>query len=84
MEISPIHHGVVVGKQNLNLKVIMQRTKTTILFPDVRLILEKAFGFDEYDSFVLVSNDVSFFKSTRPIYGSSRRLIAPSLKIVGL
>ena len=61
MEISPIHHGVVVGKQNLNLKVIMQRTKTTILFPDVRLILEKAFGFDEYDSVVLLSNDVFFF-----------------------
>ena len=58
MEISPIHHGVVVGKQNLNLKVIMQRTKTTILFPDVRLILEKTFGFDEYDSVVLLSNDV--------------------------
>ena len=62
MEISPIHHGVVVGKQNLNLKVIMQRTKTTILFPDVRLILEKVFGFDEYDSVVLLSNDVFFFK----------------------
>ena len=61
MEISPIHHGVVVGKQNLNLKVIMQRTKTTILFPDVRLILEKVFGFDEYDSVVLLSNDVFFF-----------------------
>ena len=27
---------------------------------------------------------VLVFKSTRPIYGSSRRLIAPSLKIVGM
>ena len=61
MEISPIHHGVVVGKQNLNLKVIMQRTKTTILFPDVRLILEKVFGFNEYDGVVLLSDDVFFF-----------------------
>ena len=64
MEISPIHHGVVVGKQNLNLKVIMQRTKTTILFPDVRLILEKVFGFDEYDSVVFTKYLMmySFFK----------------------
>ena len=34
LEISPVHHGVVVGKNNFNLKVIMQRTNTTILFPD--------------------------------------------------
>ena len=34
MEISPIHHSVVVGKNNINLRVIMQRTNTTILFPD--------------------------------------------------
>ena len=34
LEISPIHHTVVVGKNNFNLRVIMQRTNTTILFPD--------------------------------------------------
>jgi len=34
MEISPIHHSVVVGKNNINLRVIMQRTNTVILFPD--------------------------------------------------
>ena len=34
MEISAIHHSVVVGKNNINLRVIMQRTNTTILFPD--------------------------------------------------
>ena len=34
MEISPIHHGVVLGKGNMTLRTIMQRTKTTILFPD--------------------------------------------------
>ena len=33
MEISPIHHSVVVGKNNINLRVVMQRTNTTILFP---------------------------------------------------
>jgi len=34
MEISPIHHAVVLGKANMNLRAIMQKTKTTILFPD--------------------------------------------------
>ena len=34
LEISPVHHTVVVGKNNFNLRVIMQRTNTTILFPD--------------------------------------------------
>ena len=34
LEISPIHHSVVVGKNNINLRIIMQRTNTTILFPD--------------------------------------------------
>lgn len=34
MEISPVHHPIVLGKNNINLKIIMQRTKTTILFPD--------------------------------------------------
>ena len=34
MEISPQHHPIVLGKGNLNLKLIMQRTNTTILFPD--------------------------------------------------
>lgn len=34
MEISPIHHIVVLGKGNMTLRTIMQRTKTTILFPD--------------------------------------------------
>ena len=34
IEISPVHHSVVVGKNNINLRVIMQRTNTTILFPD--------------------------------------------------
>ena len=34
LEISPAHHNVVVGKNNYNLRVIMQRTNTTILFPD--------------------------------------------------
>ncbi|XP_023324192.1 protein bicaudal C homolog 1-A, partial [Eurytemora carolleeae] len=34
MEISPGHHNVVVGKESINLRVIMQRTNTTIIFPD--------------------------------------------------
>jgi len=34
MEISPQHHSVVLGKGNINLKIIMQRTNTTIIFPD--------------------------------------------------
>ena len=34
LEISPVHHSVVVGKNNINLRIIMQRTNTTILFPD--------------------------------------------------
>ncbi|XP_040578409.1 protein bicaudal C homolog 1 isoform X2 [Lepeophtheirus salmonis] len=34
MEISPQHHSIVLGKGNMTLKVIMQRTNTTILFPD--------------------------------------------------
>lgn len=34
MEISPQHHSVVLGKQNGNLKLIMQRTSTQIMFPD--------------------------------------------------
>ncbi|XP_059097133.1 protein bicaudal C homolog 1-like isoform X2 [Tigriopus californicus] len=34
MEISPQHHGVVLGKNNMALKLIMRRTNTTILFPD--------------------------------------------------
>ena len=34
MEISPQHHSVVLGKGNVNLKIIMQRTNTTIIFPD--------------------------------------------------
>jgi len=34
VEISPIHHAVVLGKGNMTLRSIMQRTKTTILFPD--------------------------------------------------
>jgi protein bicaudal C len=34
MEISPGHHAVVVGKGSINLRVIMQRTNTVIIFPD--------------------------------------------------
>jgi len=34
MEISPGHHAVVVGKGSINLRVIMQRTNTIIIFPD--------------------------------------------------
>ena len=34
MEISPQHHTTVLGKGNVNLKIIMQRTNTTIIFPD--------------------------------------------------
>ncbi|XP_026826107.1 protein bicaudal C isoform X2 [Ooceraea biroi] len=34
MEISPQHHSIVLGKQSNNLKMIMQRTATQIMFPD--------------------------------------------------
>ena len=34
MEISPQHHDTVLGKGNINLKIIMKRTNTTIIFPD--------------------------------------------------
>lgn len=34
MEISPGHHAIVVGKGSINLRVIMQRTNTIIIFPD--------------------------------------------------
>lgn len=34
MEISPQHHATVLGKGNINLKIIMNRTNTTIIFPD--------------------------------------------------
>ena len=34
MEISPQHHATVLGKGNINLKIIMQKTNTTIIFPD--------------------------------------------------
>ena len=34
MEVSPQHHAIVLGKGNINLKIIMQRTNTTIIFPD--------------------------------------------------
>lgn len=34
MEISPHHHGIVLGKSSSNLKMIMQRTSTQIMFPD--------------------------------------------------
>jgi len=34
MEISPGHHAIVVGKGSINLRVIMQRTNTVIIFPD--------------------------------------------------
>ncbi|XP_063973959.1 protein bicaudal C isoform X4 [Diachasmimorpha longicaudata] len=34
MEISPQHHSIVLGKQSTNLKLIMQRTSTQIIFPD--------------------------------------------------
>merc|ERR1719397_1622658 len=34
MEVSPQHHATVLGKGNINLKIIMRRTNTTIIFPD--------------------------------------------------
>merc|ERR1719427_1242463 len=34
MEVSPQHHATVLGKGNINLKIIMQRTNTTIISPD--------------------------------------------------
>jgi len=34
MEISPQHHSIVLGKNSNNLKQIMQRTSTEIMFPD--------------------------------------------------
>ncbi|XP_044005866.1 protein bicaudal C [Aphidius gifuensis] len=34
MEISPQHHSIVLGKQSNNLRLIMQRTSTQIMFPD--------------------------------------------------
>ncbi|XP_046753461.1 protein bicaudal C isoform X2 [Diprion similis] len=34
VEISPQHHTIVLGKQSCNLKMIMQRTGTQIMFPD--------------------------------------------------
>ena len=34
MEVSPQHHATVLGKGNINLKIIMNRTNTTIIFPD--------------------------------------------------
>ena len=35
MEISPIYHAIVLGKGNHELRMIMQRTNTTILFPNM-------------------------------------------------
>ena len=34
MEVSPQHHATVLGKGNINLKIVMQRTNTVIIFPD--------------------------------------------------
>merc|ERR1719489_534815 len=34
MEVSPQHHPTVLGKGNINLKIVMQRTNTVIIFPD--------------------------------------------------
>ncbi|XP_014602904.1 PREDICTED: protein bicaudal C isoform X1 [Polistes canadensis] len=34
MEISPHHHSIVLGKSSNNLKMIMHRTSTQIMFPD--------------------------------------------------
>merc|ERR1719397_787880 len=34
LEVSPQHHATVLGKGNINLKIIMQKTNTTIIFPD--------------------------------------------------
>ncbi|PSN34659.1 Protein bicaudal C 1 [Blattella germanica] len=34
LEISPQHHNIVLGKNGANLKLIMQRTSTQIMFPD--------------------------------------------------
>jgi protein bicaudal C len=34
MEIYPQHHSIVLGKNSNNLKQIMQRTSTEIMFPD--------------------------------------------------
>ncbi|XP_015174983.1 PREDICTED: protein bicaudal C isoform X2 [Polistes dominula] len=34
MEISPHHHNIVLGKSSNNLKIIMHRTSTQIMFPD--------------------------------------------------
>lgn len=34
LEISPQHHSIVLGKNSNNLKQIMQRTSTKIMFPD--------------------------------------------------
>ncbi|XP_025829225.1 protein bicaudal C homolog 1 [Agrilus planipennis] len=36
MEISPQHHSIVTGKNHANLKAIMQRTNTQIMFPDAK------------------------------------------------
>ena len=30
----PQHHATVLGKGNINLKIVMQRTNTVIIFPD--------------------------------------------------
>lgn len=35
MEISPQHHEIVKGKNNINLLSIMERTQTKIIFPDL-------------------------------------------------
>jgi len=35
MEISPQHHEIVKGKNNVNLLSIMERTQTKIIFPDL-------------------------------------------------
>jgi len=34
MEISPSHHAIVVGRNSENLRMIMNKTNTTIIFPD--------------------------------------------------
>ena len=70
LEISPMHHPVVVGRNAEQLKVIMKGTNTQIMFPDA----------DDPNIPVLRKSCVTITGQIKDVYTARQQLVVSSLQ----
>lgn len=69
LEISPMHHSVVVGRAAEQLKVIMKGTNTQIMFPDA----------DDPNIPVIKKSCVTITGNIKDVYAARQQLVVSTI-----